>query len=64
MTKDEILDVIHELSDIRAQYSYWNFNEEERKKYFSCSVAIAALRSLIYGEKELERIGGIENVER
>ena len=43
MTKDEIWAVIRELSDIRAQYSA--FDEEERKRYRACSVAIAALRN-------------------
>ena len=57
MTKDEIWDVIHELSDIRAQYSVWNGTADEQRKYRACSIGITVLRSLIYDEQELENIG-------
>lgn len=43
--KEEVWDVIHELSDIRAQYSI--FDEEEYRKHHACSLAIRALRELI-----------------
>lgn len=38
----EIWQAIHELSDIRAGYNL--FDEDEEKKYRSCSLAIKALR--------------------
>lgn len=41
---DEIFDVIHELSDIRAQYNL--FDREGKRKYHACSLAIRALRSM------------------
>mgnify|MGYP003299088765 CR=1 FL=1 len=45
LDKEEVWDAIHELSDIRAQYSV--FDSEERVKYHACSLAIKALRGVI-----------------
>lgn len=44
-SREEIWNVIHELSDIRAGYVL--FDEEERSKYHACSIAIKALREVI-----------------
>ena len=43
--REEVWDVIHELSDIRAKYNL--FNEKQRPKYHACSLAIRALREVI-----------------
>lgn len=43
--KEEVWNVIHELSDIRAQYNL--FDEEETAKYHACSYGIKALRKSI-----------------
>ena len=45
MDTKEIWDAIHDLSDIRAQYSV--FSKEECPKYHACSLAIKALRKLV-----------------
>lgn len=47
---DEIWSAIHELSDIRAQYSL--FDEKEKQKYHACSLAIKALREMIGANNE------------
>lgn len=41
----KLMAAIHELSDIRAQYSV--FDPEERLKYNACSLGIDALRKAI-----------------
>lgn len=43
--KEEVWEAIHELSDIRAQYSV--FDDKECEKYRACSLGIKALRELI-----------------
>lgn len=43
--KEEVWEAIHELSDIRAGYNW--FNKEERPKCHACSLAIKALREIV-----------------
>ena len=45
LDEKEVWDAIHELSNIRAQYSV--FDREECGKYHACSIAIKALRKMI-----------------
>ena len=48
MDSDKVWDVIHELSDIRAQYSC--FDADEVESYRACSFAIEMLRDIV-GER-------------
>ena len=43
--REEVLNAIRELSDIRAGYNL--FDEEENGKYHACSLGIKALRKII-----------------
>jgi len=42
---EEVWEAIHELSDIRANYSL--FDDKESGKYHACCLAIKALREII-----------------